>query len=98
MKPAVVAAAVVGGVVALNASPGVVVYGPFGRRCSPRLVGKGAPGHVALTFDDGPDPTSTPLFLERLDTLGWTATFFMLGSMVDRNRNSPAKLQQRATK
>jgi len=39
---------------------------------------------VALTFDDGPDPRSTPVFLEALDRLGWRATFFMLGSMVER--------------
>ncbi len=39
---------------------------------------------MALTFDDGPDPASTPAFLDALDDLGWTATFFMLGSMVRR--------------
>jgi peptidoglycan/xylan/chitin deacetylase (PgdA/CDA1 family) len=42
---------------------------------------------VALTFDDGPDPESTPSFLEALDRLGWRATFFMLGT---RARQSPA--------
>jgi peptidoglycan/xylan/chitin deacetylase (PgdA/CDA1 family) len=36
---------------------------------------------VALTFDDGPDPESTPAFLAQLDQLGWRATFFMLGTM-----------------
>jgi peptidoglycan/xylan/chitin deacetylase (PgdA/CDA1 family) len=41
----------------------------------------GRAGHVALTFDDGPDPVSTPAFLEALDSLDWKATFFMLGSM-----------------
>jgi len=50
----------------------------------PALSGTGSPGHVALTFDDGPQPDSTPAFLEALDRLGWRATFFMLGSMVDR--------------
>lgn len=39
---------------------------------------------MALTFDDGPDPCSTPWFLEALERLGWRATFFMLGSMVRR--------------
>jgi peptidoglycan/xylan/chitin deacetylase (PgdA/CDA1 family) len=39
---------------------------------------------VALTFDDGPDPASTPAFLEELDRLGWRATFFMLGTMARR--------------
>lgn len=35
--------------------------------------------HVALTYDDGPDATSTPAFLELLDRLGVQATFFVLG-------------------
>jgi peptidoglycan/xylan/chitin deacetylase (PgdA/CDA1 family) len=47
----------------------------------PGIAGVGRPGHVALTFDDGPSPCSTPLFLEELDRLGWKATFFMLGEM-----------------
>jgi peptidoglycan/xylan/chitin deacetylase (PgdA/CDA1 family) len=42
------------------------------------------PAGVALTFDDGPDPASTPAFLAALDDLGWKATFFMLGPMVRR--------------
>ena len=50
-------------------------------RWLPALAGVGDPGHVALTFDDGPDPGSTPAFLDALDQLGWRATFFMLGNM-----------------
>ena len=50
-------------------------------RYMPGLAGVGTVGHVALTFDDGPDPSSTPAFLDALDGLGWRATFFMLGSM-----------------
>ena len=39
-----------------------------------------SPGrHVALTFDDGPDPVSTPSFLRLLDGLDVRATFFVLG-------------------
>jgi peptidoglycan/xylan/chitin deacetylase (PgdA/CDA1 family) len=37
---------------------------------------------VALTFDDGPDPLGTPAVLAELDRLGWTATFFLLGTQV----------------
>ena len=55
---------------------------PVAVRLTPDLVGLGRQGHVALTFDDGPDPASTPEFLGALDTLGWHATFFMLGEMV----------------
>jgi peptidoglycan/xylan/chitin deacetylase (PgdA/CDA1 family) len=54
-------------------------------RLWPRLSGVGNPGHVALTFDDGPDPVSTPPLLEALDKLGWRATFFCLGSQVRRS-------------
>ncbi len=50
-------------------------------RCLPDLAGVGQAGHVALTFDDGPDPVSTVPFLDALDALGWRATFFMLGEM-----------------
>ena len=57
---------------------------PIGVRLTPRLVGVGRPGHVALSFDDGPDPVSTPEVLAVLDDLGWRATFFMLGDMVRR--------------
>jgi peptidoglycan/xylan/chitin deacetylase (PgdA/CDA1 family) len=53
-------------------------------RClaAPGLSGVGRPEHLALTFDDGPDPASTPAFLDRLDLLGWKATFFLLGRQV----------------
>jgi peptidoglycan/xylan/chitin deacetylase (PgdA/CDA1 family) len=37
---------------------------------------------VALTFDDGPDPRTTPLVLDRLDQLSIAATFFCLGEQV----------------
>ncbi|WIV59218.1 polysaccharide deacetylase family protein [Amycolatopsis nalaikhensis] len=50
----------------------------------PRLAGIGAPGRVALTFDDGPSPTSTPQFLRTLDRLGVKATFFLLGDQALR--------------
>ena len=35
---------------------------------------------VALTFDDGPDPRSTPRVLETLDRYGAVATFFCVGA------------------
>jgi peptidoglycan/xylan/chitin deacetylase (PgdA/CDA1 family) len=37
---------------------------------------------VALTFDDGPHPATTPDVLDRLDELSLTATFFCLGAHV----------------
>ncbi len=35
---------------------------------------------VYLTFDDGPDPKSTPFLLDTLDVLGIKANFFCLGN------------------
>lgn len=39
---------------------------------------------VALTFDDGPHPKLTPELMEILRAEGVTATFFMLGSQVEK--------------
>jgi peptidoglycan/xylan/chitin deacetylase (PgdA/CDA1 family) len=70
--------------VAYHATPALASVGALRRLVAPRLAGLGTPGHVALTFDDGPDPASTPRFLAVLDDLGWRGTFFMLGEMVRR--------------
>ena len=72
------------GLAAAHAAPALVRLVPSAPRLLPRLHGVGRPDHLALTFDDGPDPRSTPAFLEALAGLGWTATFFMLGAMVRR--------------
>ncbi|HET6793981.1 MAG TPA: polysaccharide deacetylase family protein [Acidimicrobiales bacterium] len=72
----------VAGAALAHALPSVTALGPVRRRLTPGLAGRGPLAHVALTFDDGPDPASTPRFLAELDRLGWKATFFMLGSMV----------------
>ncbi|MFI8193002.1 bifunctional polysaccharide deacetylase/glycosyltransferase family 2 protein [Streptomyces sp. NPDC085946] len=39
---------------------------------------------IALTFDDGPDPTWTPQILEILEKYDVPGTFFLVGSMVAR--------------
>ena len=51
----------------------------------PTLAGRGRPGHVALTFDDGPDARGTPEILDVLADHGVRATFFVLGAMVSRH-------------
>lgn len=61
----------------------------------PALKGVGRADHVALTFDDGPDATSTPRFLDELDRLGWKATFFLLGDMVRRSPDVAAEIVAR---
>ena len=86
-----VGAAVAAAAVA-QAGPGLTGFGPVRRLLFPRLAGSGDPGHVALTFDDGPDPVSTPQFTEVLDGRGVKATFFMLGDMVERSPGLAAEL------
>jgi peptidoglycan/xylan/chitin deacetylase (PgdA/CDA1 family) len=49
-----------------------------------RLAGVGHSDHVALTFDDGPDPVSTPAILDLLGASGARATFFLVGERIAR--------------
>jgi peptidoglycan/xylan/chitin deacetylase (PgdA/CDA1 family) len=60
----------------------------------PRLKGTGDSRHVALTFDDGPDPASTPEFLRMLEELEVKATFFLLGEMVRRSPSLAREIVQ----
>jgi peptidoglycan-N-acetylglucosamine deacetylase len=52
-----------------------------------RVAGRPAQcaGHIALTFDDGPDALLTPQFLDILDAYGVHATFFVVGSHIEGN-------------
>jgi peptidoglycan/xylan/chitin deacetylase (PgdA/CDA1 family) len=70
------------GLAVAHAGPGITALAPVRRRLFPRLAGLGQADHVALTFDDGPDPGSTPAFLDLLAARRLRATFFLLGSMV----------------
>ncbi len=54
--------------------------GGFVWRLPPRFINR-----VCLTFDDGPDPVFTPRFLDLLADHGVQATFFLLGSNVERH-------------
>lgn len=75
------AALALGALAAVHAAPALAARGPV-RWALPGLSGVGRPGGVALTFDDGPDRQGTPAVLDALAALGWTATFFVLGSQV----------------
>lgn len=57
---------------------------PSVRAAFPRLAGVGRSDHVALTFDDGPDPVSTPAILDLLRATGARATFFLVGERIAR--------------
>ena len=40
--------------------------------------------YIYLTFDDGPNPESTPRILELLDESGVKATFFLIGENIEK--------------
>ncbi len=86
------AALALGGLAVTHAGPGVTALGPVRRRFFPRLSGLGRADHVAITFDDGPDPEWTPAFLEVLANQQVRATFFMLGSMAAREPGLAAEI------
>lgn len=69
----------------LTAVPGL-------RALWPTLAGKGRRGGVALTFDDGPDLASTPMFLDLLAAADVRATFFLLGEMIERSPDLPRRM------
>jgi peptidoglycan/xylan/chitin deacetylase (PgdA/CDA1 family) len=54
-----------------------------------------AVGKVALTFDDGPDPATTPRVLEALDAAQQKATFFVLGWKVAAHPELAAEIAAR---
>ncbi|MDT3445890.1 MULTISPECIES: polysaccharide deacetylase family protein [unclassified Pseudofrankia] len=80
-----VAGAVLGAAAVGYAGPAVTSWPAVRTRLTPGLAGLGRQDHVALTFDDGPDPASTPRFLDALAAAGTRATFFLLGSMLARS-------------
>lgn len=43
-------------------------------------------GEIAITFDDGPDPRTTPALLKTLDELNLRATMFVIGQKCRGNR------------
>ena len=80
------------GLAVVQGGPGVTAIGPVRRALFPGLAGRGRAGHVALTFDDGPDPATTPAFLEVLAARRVSATFFLLGPMVRRAPHLAAEI------
>jgi len=99
LTPQARAACWVGGAVVgagvVHLLPGVSGWRQMRYHLLPRLAGRGRADHLALTFDDGPDRSSTPLILDELDRLGWRATFFLLGSQVRRSGGLTAELVAR---
>ena len=48
----------------------------------------------ALTFDDGPDPATTPLILDALKKHGAHASFFLVGAKVQQHPELVRRIQQ----
>jgi peptidoglycan-N-acetylglucosamine deacetylase len=78
----------------VHVAPGVTWLPPVRGRLAPTLGGRGRAGHLALTFDDGPDARGTPAVLAALQELGWRATFFMLGAQVRAHPGLAAEVAQ----
>jgi peptidoglycan/xylan/chitin deacetylase (PgdA/CDA1 family) len=70
--------------VAVQAAPALTSIAPLRRSLMPRLSGRSNRHHIALSFDDGPDPASTPHFLDLLADREVRATFFLLGAHAAR--------------
>ena len=94
-RPLTVAAGAAAAAALVHVLPGTVAWRRARCRLLPGLSGVGRPDHVALTFDDGPDPISTPLILDMLDTFGWKATFFCLGSQAEKAPGLVTELVER---
>lgn len=69
---------------AAQAGPAALFLPPVRRAVAPGMTGLGDPGHVALTFDDGPHADATPLVLAVLRRHRVRATFFVLGDALAR--------------
>ena len=73
-------------------APRSPLLGPNLRRLD---AAEAASGHVALTFDDGPDPRVTPRVLDLLDAAGARASFFLIGRRAERHPGLAAEIAQR---
>ena len=89
MKTALALAAAVA--LGAHAAPAAAFLPGPRRAFLPRLAGATSPGHVALTFDDGPAAESTPRFLQLLADHDVRATFFLLGAEA---RKAPALVRE----
>lgn len=69
----------------VHSAPAALFVPVVRRTLAPRTSGLGDPGHVAMTFDDGPHPAATPAVLAVLARHAVRATFFVLGRELERH-------------
>ena len=65
---------------------GITIYGSFKIQANYFLkaINKGHKKGIALTFDDGPDPVTTPQILDILNDKGVKGTFFVIGKKAEQ--------------
>jgi peptidoglycan-N-acetylglucosamine deacetylase len=81
-------------VTALATATGLTIYGavhPRAQLFGPTICRTGSARRLALTFDDGPNPSITPRFLDLLDRYHARATFFLIGRYA---RECPALVRE----
>lgn len=78
-RAALALSAAIGAAALAQLVPTVSGIPPLVRRVAPAACGPRRPGHLTLTFDDGPHPRGTPAVLRILAHHGCTATFFVIG-------------------
>src|SRR5258708_12001923 len=70
---------------ALGTAAGITAYGavfPRSQLFGPTICRTNSPRRLAITFDDGPNPSITPKLLNLLDRYHARATFFLIGRFV----------------
>jgi peptidoglycan-N-acetylglucosamine deacetylase len=80
----------------LTAAAGLTAYAgvnPRSQLFGSTICGTNSPRKLALTFDDGPNPTVTPKLLDLLDRYQAKATFFVIGKFA---RECPELLKETA--
>ncbi len=75
LSSAAAASAIAGGLTYATVAPASQLFGCV-------LVAGNDPSQIALTYDDGPNPTATPKLLEVLARQNVHATFFLIGNYV----------------
>jgi peptidoglycan-N-acetylglucosamine deacetylase len=78
----------------LTATAGTLTYAALSAESQlfgPTLIAPACPNEIALTYDDGPNPTATPHLLEVLARHQVRATFFLIGNFV---RQCPALVRE----
>jgi cellulose synthase/poly-beta-1,6-N-acetylglucosamine synthase-like glycosyltransferase/spore germination protein YaaH/peptidoglycan/xylan/chitin deacetylase (PgdA/CDA1 family) len=82
--------------IVLDQNTGLISSEDFTKLPTPyRIARYGASNNkVAITFDDGPDPTWTPKIMEVLDKYGVKGTFFLIGVQAEKYSSLTKKLYE----